>query len=85
MVGPRPIQGGVRLPNGPARATQRWLSLFYLRPSTSTKNEQAAKSAKNYLDNSAFSRQGLIEQLSSEYGDGFTYAQAVYGVNQTCL
>ena len=32
MVGPRPIQGGVRLPNGPARATQRWLSLFLSTP-----------------------------------------------------
>jgi Host cell surface-exposed lipoprotein len=45
-------------------------------------NEQAAKSAKNYLDFSAFSRSGLIE---SEFGDGFTHAQAVYGVNQTGL
>ena len=26
--------------------------------------------------------QELIEQLSSDYGDGFTHAQAVYGVNK---
>ena len=44
-------------------------------------NEQAAKSAQSYLDTSAFSRQGLIEQLESEYGAGFTHAQAVYGVD----
>ena len=44
-----------------------------------------AQPAKSYLDTSNFSRQGLIEQLESEYGDGFTHAQAVYGVNQTGL
>ncbi len=33
----------------------------------------------------AFSRDGLIEQLESEFGAGFTHAQAVYGVNQTGL
>ena len=48
-------------------------------------NEQAAKSAKSYLDMSSFSRQGLIEQLESEYGEGFTHSQAVYGVNKTGL
>ena len=45
-------------------------------------NEQAAKSAKSYLDTGSFSRQGLIQQLESPAGDGFTHAQAVYGVNQ---
>ena len=47
--------------------------------------KQAAKFAKNYLEMSAFSRKGLIEQLESEHGEGFTHAQAVYGVNQTGL
>ena len=42
-------------------------------------NEQAARSAKNYLDMLAFSRTGLIEQLEYE---GFTHEQAVYGVEQ---
>ena len=41
--------------------------------------EQAALSAKEYLDVMPFSRQGLIEQLEYE---GFTYDQAVYGVEQ---
>ena len=40
-------------------------------------NEQAAKSAQNYLEFSSFSRQGLIDQLVYE---GFTQAQAEYGV-----
>ena len=45
-------------------------------------NEQAAASAKDYLDMQAFSRTGLIEQLKYE---GYTPAQAAYGVNQTGL
>ena len=39
-------------------------------------NEQAAKSAKSYLDFSSFSRSGLIKQLEYE---GFTAEQAEYG------
>jgi Host cell surface-exposed lipoprotein len=45
-------------------------------------NEQAARAAKSCLESQAFSRKALIEQLSSDYGDGFTHAQAVYGVNK---
>ena len=45
-------------------------------------NEQAAKSAAAYLDYSAFSRSGLIDQLVYE---GFTQAQAEYGVGTTGL
>lgn len=45
-------------------------------------NEQAARSAKAYLDYGSFSRQGLIDQLKFE---GFTTQQAIYGVNTTGL
>jgi hypothetical protein len=45
-------------------------------------NEQAAKSAASYLDFMAFSRSGLIDQLVFE---GFTQAQAEYGVSTTGL
>jgi len=45
-------------------------------------NENAAKSAKDYLDMSGFSCRGLIEQLSSNYGDGYTENQATYGAQQ---
>jgi hypothetical protein len=34
---------------------------------------------------SGFSRAGLIQQLSSSAGEGFTYAQAVYAVNKVGL
>lgn len=45
-------------------------------------NEQAYKSAKSYLEFQSFSLDGLIEQLESEYGEGFTHEQAVYGANK---
>ena len=45
-------------------------------------NEQSAKSAANFLDGQSFSRSGLIGQLKYE---GFTAAQAAYGVSQTGL
>lgn len=48
-------------------------------------NEQAAKSAKSYLEHMPFSRQGLLDQLTSEYGEHFTPEQAAYGVSQTGL
>jgi len=41
--------------------------------------EQAALSAKEYLDFNSFSREGLIDQLVYV---GFTQDQAVYGVTQ---
>ena len=45
-------------------------------------NEQAVKAAKNYLEFSSFSREGLIDQLCSEYGDQYTREQAEYAVDQ---
>jgi hypothetical protein len=45
-------------------------------------NEQAVKSAKEYLDSQSFSCNGLIDQLSSEYGGKFTISQATYGATQ---
>ncbi|WP_408606168.1 Ltp family lipoprotein [Acetitomaculum ruminis] len=37
------------------------------------------------MDLTAFSRQGLIEQLTSPYGSQFTQEQAEYAVNQLGL
>jgi len=45
-------------------------------------NEQAAMKAASYLDYSAFSRSGLMDQLGYE---GFTRAQANYAVSQVGL
>jgi Host cell surface-exposed lipoprotein len=49
-------------------------------PEYTTAQENAIASAENYLDFSAFSKKGLIEQLSSEYGDGFSKADAIFAV-----
>jgi hypothetical protein len=51
------------------------------RPTFTTAQEQAIGSAHDYLDYQAFSRAGLIGQLSSKYGDGFSQADAVFAVN----
>jgi hypothetical protein len=45
-------------------------------------NEQAALKAKDYLGYTHFSHSGLVQQL--EY-DGFTPAQAAYGVHAAGL
>ena len=43
--------------------------------------EQAIGSAKSYLQFTAFSRKGLIQQLSSNYGEGFSKADATFAVD----
>lgn len=48
-------------------------------------NEQAVKAAQNYLDLMAFSRSGLIEQLTSDAGDGYTREQAEYAADEVGL
>ena len=47
--------------------------------------QEAVESAKGYLDFSSFSRQGLIDQLSSPYGEQFTLEEATYAVNKIGL
>jgi hypothetical protein len=51
------------------------------KPSFTASQEQAIGAAKDYLDFSAFSRSGLIGQLSSKYGSGFSKADAIFAVN----
>ncbi len=41
----------------------------------------ARQSAVDYLNSGSFSRAGLIEQLSSAAGEGFSVADATYGVD----
>lgn len=43
--------------------------------------QNAIESAESYLENAAFSESGLVEQLSSKYGEGFPKADAVFAVN----
>ena len=42
---------------------------------------EALGAAKDYLSTGAFSRAGLISQLTSSYGEGFSRADAVWAVN----
>ncbi|MCB1030632.1 MAG: Ltp family lipoprotein [Acidimicrobiales bacterium] len=51
-------------------------------PTLTPSQEQAIRAAQSYLDFTAFSRQGLSDQLSSEYGSQFTVEQATHGARQ---
>lgn len=50
-------------------------------PKYTTGQVQAILSAKNYLQTQGFSKKGLIKQLSSKYGEGFSKADAKFAVN----
>lgn len=43
--------------------------------------KNAVRSAKQYLSIQGFSRSGLIQQLSSDYGDGYDVADATAAVD----
>lgn len=43
--------------------------------------QNAVKTALNYVDLMAFSKEGLIEQISSEYADGFPREDAEFAVS----
>lgn len=51
------------------------------KPSLTKSQEQAIGPAEQYLGFTAFSRKGLIEQLSSDAGEGFSVADATYAVD----
>jgi hypothetical protein len=46
-----------------------------------TAQKNAVRAAQNYLEVSAFSKRGLIDQLSSSAGDGYSVADAIAAVN----
>ena len=46
-----------------------------------TSQKNAVRKAEQYLDFKAFSRDGLIQQLSSQHGDGFSKADATAAVD----
>jgi hypothetical protein len=50
-------------------------------PHYTVSQQQAIGSAQDYLSFQAFSRKGLIQQLSSKYGEGFSRADATFAVN----
>ena len=50
-------------------------------PKLSPAQQNAVRSAKSYLSSSGFSRQGLIDQLSSEFGDKYPVEDATVAVD----
>ncbi len=50
-------------------------------PGETAGQKNARESAESYLETGAFSRIGLIKQLSSGYGEGFSKADAIYAVD----
>ncbi|MGH8894422.1 MAG: Ltp family lipoprotein [Actinomycetes bacterium] len=50
-------------------------------PAMTASQENAVQAAENYLDFAPFSKKGLIQQLSSQAGDGYPKADAVFAVN----
>jgi hypothetical protein len=64
-------------------AADATFAINYLKPDW---NQQAVEAAKGYLAlGTGFSRDSLIQQLTSSYGDGFTQSQADYAVTQVGL
>ena len=51
------------------------------KPKMTTSQRKAVESAKNYLETQAFSKKGLIQQLSSSAGERFPEADARFAVN----
>ena len=60
-------------------------AIFAVNHITVNWNEQAVRSAKDYMSMTHFTRSGLIQQLSSKYGSGYTVAQATYAANHLGL
>jgi hypothetical protein len=51
------------------------------KPAMTDSQRNAVSAANDYLATQAFSKQGLIDQLSSSAGDGYPKADAVFAVN----
>lgn len=51
------------------------------KPELTSGQERAIEAAQQYVDMSGFSKAGLIQQLSSPYGSGFSKADATFAVN----
>lgn len=62
-------------------ATEATVTSAPAAPEFSPQVEQARGSAQSYLGFKGFSRNGLISQLSSQYGDGFTKDIATQAVD----
>ena len=69
--------------NAPAEAasTSEPVAAAEKSPSLTGPQRNAVRSARQYLNMTGFSRDGLIEQLSSSFGDGYDVADATAAVD----
>lgn len=51
-------------------------------PAYTVAQENAIESAQSYIDNGSFSEKGLLRQLTSEYGEGFAKADALFAIKR---
>ncbi len=78
------IIGGALMPDSTPEQTEQSAALgSHLAASGNLTAAQrnAVRSANSYLQLSGFSRQGLIDQLSSEFGDSYSVGDATVAVN----
>lgn len=67
--------------SGPAQGVASSAAKKVHHPPYTLAQRNAISAAKDYLSAMGFSRAGLIEQLSSQYGDGYAHADAVFAVD----
>lgn len=68
-------------PQATAAATAKATPVAPAGPTLTNQQKNAARSAQSYLNMTGFSRQGLIDQLSSAYGDGYAVPDATIAVD----
>lgn len=68
--------------SGYERADAAWAIKYLEKFKLVSWNAEAAEAAEDYLEYSSFSRDGLYQQLTSEYGSGFTPEQAAYALKK---
>ena len=84
LLGALAVMGGSLMPDDPAEpASEEAAASAPASPSGNLTAAQrnAVRSANSYLQLSGFSRQGLIDQLSSEFGDSYSVGDATVAVN----
>lgn len=80
------ISCGTKIPEGSATPKTSVSTKSDAKPTKKTEHytvsqKNAIRAANNYINSSGFSKAGLIKQLSSEYGDGFTKTDAEFAVS----
>ena len=76
-----PVSAGASLQTVEVRPVRPGSGRVVLSSGETSGQSNARESAEQYLQTGAFSRAGLIKQLSSQYGEGYSKADAIYAVN----